>query len=964
MSAFNDLNTTVNQFTVVADLNNSNNQNNPNKQNLGFLSKYTNLDPFQITAFECIEKYNSKLINLIEQADKPTQADQLTKYDEYTQNILITAHTGSGKSLPAEYGIYHTVTTRKQKVIYTSPIKSLSNQKFDDFNKKFSEYGISIGILTGDIKFAPHADCIIMTTEILLNQLLKYLSKSDSDAGNLSKTNLDTKSDTKSNTKSDTDIDFSEVGCIIFDEVHYINDVDRGNVWEQSIMYIPNHIQLIMLSATLNEPEKFGKWIESVQNKPTKIISTTHRVVPLSFNVYYSMTQGLIKKLPKDKTKALPFNELIQLSTTNYKKFDDLMYQRILKFNEFQLKQMNNNRFYASSIINEMLKVYNHENYEENMFPLLFFVLNKKKCIELAKSINTIFNTAIESSRVDAYITKIVGRDSPSNISPFGYLHQMEQFCLVRKLASKGIGIHHSGLLPILKEIVEQLYEMKLIKVLFATETFAVGLNMPTKTVVFCDLAKYSNDGHRLLHSHEFIQMAGRAGRRNIDTKGYVILLPQLFRNQLTTTELTHMIYGGGQKIVSKLNIDELLILRLLKANSTNTIDTTTSTDLRKLTEYVKHSMLADNTKSQITHQQAIVDKLKLSIDTISISEEDNKLIQELISLTNPFFSLNKNQNKRLKELSSDQNLMSKFKTYDSYQSEMAILNDLVNCIEISVQHQLDHLFKHNMIEYDGSTILLTNRGVIGSYVIDQNPIIIADIIMSDFFKKMIQPLSKLKPDLEQNPDPESDTELVIKQNPDTKELLYNIISLFSSLTFDDRLSDSIDICGFIEQNKYNQNIMWKDFIGDLLRKYHTMGDSALIDKFNFDYVWFVDQFVRTSVYPTKESEPDHLFEGNFVRSANRLLNLLNEITNIAQITENKGLMNIFEECRLELFQGKNWLIPDSIYLRKCGFVIQSDGELKNNGSDYTYTYDTSNNVPINNILYNTSIDINEIFSD
>jgi superfamily II RNA helicase len=966
MSTSNDLNIIPNQFTTVADLNYS---LNPNKENLGFLSKYTNLDPFQITAFECIEKYNSKLIDLTTQsdlsiqadpltqtdlsiqADKPIQTNQLIKYDENTQNILITAHTGSGKSLPAEYGIYHTIKTRKQKVIYTSPIKSLSNQKFDDFNKKFSEYGISIGILTGDIKFAPHADCIIMTTEILLNQLLKYLSKS----------------------KSDTDIDFSEVGCIIFDEVHYINDTDRGNVWEQSIMYIPNHIQLIMLSATLNEPEKFGKWIESVQNKPTKIISTTHRVVPLSFSVYYSMTQGLIKKLPKDKTKALPFNELIQLSTTSDKKFDDLMYQRILKFNEFQLKQMNGNKFYASSIINEMLKVFNHENYEENMFPLLFFVLNKKKCIELAKSINTNFNTGKEASQVDSYITKIVGRDSPSNISPFGYLHQMEQFSLVRKLATKGIGIHHSGLLPILKEIVEQLYEMKLIKVLFATETFAVGLNMPTKTVVFCDLGKYSNDGHRLLHSHEFIQMAGRAGRRNIDTKGYIILLPQLFRNQLTTTELTHIMYGGGQKIVSKLNIDELLILRLLKANSTDSTDSTdstisttsadstdltTTTDLRKLTEYVKHSMLADNTKSQIKHQQTIVDKLKITIDTISISEEDDKLIQELISLTNPFFSLNKKQNERLKELSKNLDLMSKFKTYDSYQSEMAILNDLVNCIEISVQHQLDHLFKHNMIEYDGSSILLTNRGVIGSYVIDQNPIIIADIIMSDFFKRMIQPLSKLESVIEQNPDTELEIghNLEIGNNPDTKELLYNLISLFSTLTFDDRLSDSIDICGFIEQNKSNQNIMWKDFIGDLLRKYHTMGESALIDKFNFDYVWFVDQFVRTSVYPTTESEPEHLFEGNFVRSANRLLNLLNEITNIAQITENKGLMNIFEECRLELFQGKNWLIPDSIYLRKCGFVIQSNGELINNGSDNSPTYD--------GLTYDASTDIDEIFSD
>ena len=602
------------------------------------------------------------------------------------------------------------------------------------------------------------------------------------------------------------------------------------------------------------------------------------------------------------------------------------MYQQILNFNEFQLEHITNNRWYPSSVINEMLKVFNHENYEENMFPLLFFILNKKKCVELAKSINTIFNTAKETAEVDAFIIKNVGRNSGSNRSPFSYLHQMEQFDLVWKLAKKGIGIHHSGLLPILKEIVEQLYEMKLIKVLFATETFAVGLNMPTKTVVFCDLAKHSNEGHRLLHSHEFIQMAGRAGRRNIDTKGYIILLPQLFRNQLTTTEMVQMIFGGGQKIVSKLNIDELLILRLLKAN-------TYETNLTKLVEYVKNSMLADSNKSQIAYQQNIVNDLELGVDTIN--KDEQLLIKELIMLTNPVFTLSPKQHKRLKELSSKTDLMSKFRKYESFKLEKNRLSDLINCIEINVQSQLDHLEKHNMISYDGEYIVLTNRGVIGSYIIDQNPIIIADIIMSDFFKKIIQPSS------------ESDI---------SKEHLYNIITLFSVLTFDDHISDSIDIAGFVEQNKSNPNIMWKDFINDLLGKYHSMGETTLIDKFNFDYVWLLDEFIRTSVYPSKVSDSDYLFEGNFVRSVNRLLNLLNEIRNVAQDTENTGLMSIFEKCRLELFQDKPWLIPDSIYLRKCGFVLQTDSSL--------VIYSDSNEDNEDNTNITPKSDFDDVFCD
>jgi superfamily II RNA helicase len=896
--------------------------------NLAFLSKYSHLDPFQIVAFETIDNYNPVPVSVFSETTGTTE----TKYDPLSENILITAHTGSGKSLPAEYAIYNTVKQRKLKVIYTSPIKSLSNQKFYDFNEKFSEYKISIGILTGDIKFAPQADCIIMTTEILLNQLHKYQTKKQvedsltldltldlNSANEVKESNTPSNSCTTNFTPS-VDIDFSQVGCIIFDEVHYINDADRGNVWEQSIMYIPTHIQLIMLSATLNQPEKFGKWIESVQKKKTKIISTNHRVVPLHFNMFYSMTQGNIKKVPKDKINGMKFNELIPLASTVDKIFNDLMYQKVLKFNEYQLKQISGNKWYPSSIINEMLKIFNHENYEENMFPLLFFVLNKKKCIELARSVNITFNTGAEQAEVDAYIKSMVG----SKTSPFNYLKQMDQFTLVSKLAQKGIGIHHSGLLPVLKEIVEQLYEKKLIKVLFATETFAVGLNMPTKTVVFSDLSKYSSEGQRLLYSHEFIQMAGRAGRRNIDTKGYIILLPQLFRNQLTNPELTQMLYGGGQKIVSKLNIDELFILRQLASAGSGTGSGTGSgekIDIAKLSSNIRSSMLADNAQAQIAHQQNIVTKHEQLVSTITT--DDKKQIQELITLTNPVFSLTKDQHKRLNVLKSNPGLMTKFNAHVLYTEEVDKLNDMINHIEIAIRSQLNNLVQHNMVEYDktvpDSEIILTNRGIIGSYIIDQNPIILVDILTSDFFKQMIKTNSV------------ADSSSVVQMDSvpiesvpitPTKDNLYNIISLLSTITFDDHITDPIDFEGFKHQNMSNSNIKWIDFLDQLFDKYRLNGSTSLIEKFNFDYVWLVDEYMRTSVYPTNQNDKDHLFEGNFVRSINRLLNLLNELRTIAEETENKQMMNIFDECRIELLRDKAWLVPDSIYLRKCGFTL------------------------------------------
>ena len=181
------------------------------------------------------------------------------------QHVLITAHTGSGKTLPAEYAIQY-FTERKKKVIYTAPIKALSNQKFNEFTSKYPN--ISFGILTGDIKFNPEADVLIMTTEILRNQLL-YINenKSESSSNN---------TDIFSNFQMDIE---NELGCVIFDEVHYINDRDRGKIWEETIIKLPKQVSLVMLSATIDKPEIFSKWIEERNDgKEVFLIETNHRV--------------------------------------------------------------------------------------------------------------------------------------------------------------------------------------------------------------------------------------------------------------------------------------------------------------------------------------------------------------------------------------------------------------------------------------------------------------------------------------------------------------------------------------------------------------------------------------------------------------------------------------------------------------------------------------------------------------
>ena len=181
------------------------------------------------------------------------------------QHVLVTAHTGSGKTLPAEFAIEHFVKKGK-RVIYTSPIKALSNQKYSEFSKKYPH--ISFGLMTGDIKINPDADVLIMTTEILMNALF-----------------LQTQNDNIEQTSSlQFQIDINaDLACVVFDEVHYINDADRGQTWEKTILMLPKQIQMVMLSATIDAPERFTKWAErGDESKEVYLASPHHRVVPLT----------------------------------------------------------------------------------------------------------------------------------------------------------------------------------------------------------------------------------------------------------------------------------------------------------------------------------------------------------------------------------------------------------------------------------------------------------------------------------------------------------------------------------------------------------------------------------------------------------------------------------------------------------------------------------------------------------
>jgi superfamily II RNA helicase len=436
------------------------------------------------------------------------------------ENVLVTAKTGTGKTLVGEYQILHSLKKQK-RIFYTTPIKSLSNQKFHDLKKIHP----SVGIMTGDIKFCPNADIVVMTTEILRNLLFKQGTTTEH-IGITASLSLD------------------NVDAIIFDEVHYINDPARGKIWEECFVLIPSEINLVLLSATIYKPEPFANWLGNLKQKPIHLISTEYRNVPL----IHKLENGKIVMNHEDKFDSSEYLKYVQ----NYYETE----QKKKKHKE-QVSQKDSDKvvkrdFKDNSFIHKANELVLDLEKNEKL-PALFFVLSRKMCYEYAKKISTTLLTSSETANVKHIIN--------FKLQKFKDVLVSSQYFDLLPLLEKGIGFHHSGVLPILKEITEILFGMGLVKVLFATETFAVGLNMPTKTVVFTSFRKQSDSGYfRMLRPDEYTQMAGRAGRRGKDTEGIVIYLP--IREPEPLAEMKAMMTGLKPSVTSQLKFTYSYVLQ------------------------------------------------------------------------------------------------------------------------------------------------------------------------------------------------------------------------------------------------------------------------------------------------------------------------------------------------------------------------------------------------------------------
>jgi superfamily II RNA helicase len=619
-------------------------------------------------------------------------------------HVLVTAHTGSGKTLPAEFAINY-FTNKNKKVIYTSPIKALSNQKFYEFTKKYPH--ISFGLLTGDIKANPTADVLIMTTEILMNSLFSSSSNTSSETSPLS---------------FQMDIE-NDLGCVVFDEVHYINDADRGQNWEQTILMLPRHIQMVMLSATIDNPTGFAEWIENrapllngLQNimeedvKKVYLASTNHRVVPLTHYGYFATTETPFKTI-KDKAVQQQIrdstNKLVLLRTSAGE-FKDAGYHEVNKMiNLFDKHQMYMKRKFVLNHLVGHLK-------QNEMLPAIVFVFSRKSVEQCAKDITT--NLLEDDSKIP-YIVRNECEQIIRRFSNYREYLELSEYNDLVALLEKGVGIHHSGMIPVLREIVELMISKKYIKVLFATESFAIGLDCPIKTAVFSALTKFDGSSMRHLLPHEYTQMAGRAGRRGIDTVGHVVHCNNLF-DIPSINEYKQILCGKPQKLVSKFKISYPLIFRLFRSPSEKfsqgNPEENPEENIKIKSGLVKQSMLQreldDYIKSgskELEDKCIILDKKKESIVFLRTPPE---ICQEVMNIKENFsmYSAKKQKeyNRRIQDIKSDH------KTFEEDLKKHVEINELQMDIDSSKKN-LEYNEKYAEIQIGHFVEILTEAGFI-----------------------------------------------------------------------------------------------------------------------------------------------------------------------------------------------------------------------------------------------------------
>jgi superfamily II RNA helicase len=766
-------------------------------------------------------------------------------------HVLVCCPTGSGKTLPGEFAInfFH---SQGKKVIYTSPIKALSNEKFYNFTQKYPH--IRIGLITGDIKTNPDADVLIMTTEILLNKL--YQIKSTSTA-------------TNSSVSFEMDIE-NELGCVIFDEVHMITDENRGHVWEQTIMMLPSHIQMIGLSATLDDPEQFAYWLETrgeLSKKGDKEVFLTRkqvRAVPLIHYSFITVHNGVNKTIRDKATQEEIRNATNKLFVIQDEKgiFNDAQYQTNIKmlklFNKHEI------RVKRQHVLNKVAEYL----VQQEMLPALCYVFSRKQLEKCAEEMTT------NLLEFDSKVPYTVDRECQQIIRKLPnyeeYLHLPEYVNTV-KLLRKGVGIHHAGLMPILREMTELLFARGFIKILFCTETMSVGINLPVKTTIFTDIYKHDGNVMRILQGHEYQQSSGRSGRLGLDKIGHAIHLNNLFRN-IDHISYKTMMNGKPQKLTSKFKISYNLLLNLLDIGDTNLvtfasrsmstchIDTQLKTNYYKMTQLQTELDNASNFSMNLRTPRHIIEEylgLQKNSDMFS-----NKRKKEVERATR---SLEEEHRFLKQDLNSYKKIYEKEEEIANLQKEMDQLNTY---FQSGVERVLELLREEDFIE-DQNT--LTLKGKIAAQLRETHCLVFANLLYKNQFDNLSSKQLVALFSCFTNINVQEDRKAFFPKSEDTS--VQEIVKL---------VAESYNSCQDIELKR---NIV-----------------SGMDYNIHYDLLNYVEEWCDTTDVETcklllqKIGEEKEIFLGEFVKALLKINNISSEMEKIAEMTGNIAFLSKLKE--------------------------------------------------------------------
>jgi len=761
------------------------------------------------------------------------------------ENVLVTAKTGSGKTLVGEVQIAYSLR-KGMRVFYTTPIKSLSNQKFNDLKNQFTN--ATVGIMTGDMKFCPDADVVIMTTEILRNLLFKQGS-STKDIGPTASLTLD------------------GLDAVIFDECHYINDKDRGHIWEEIMILLPPEVKMVMLSATLDHPEYFAEWLGNLKKRPINLISTEYRIVPLTHTLWY-----------KDEFHTL-------MDARNH--YDDQVYKGWIAWrlgqekahDKFQQKVRDaraagkegpvEGKTRPTSFLHQMNALIVTLE-QKQLLPALFFVLSRKDCEKYAQKVESTLITSSEKAEV-IHIWNYQLRKHRAELEKLGQYHH------IRSLVERGIAFHHSGLVPMLKEIIEILFSKGFIKVLFATETFAVGINMPTKTAVFVGVKKFDEEVNdmRILTTAEYLQMAGRAGRRGLDTMGTVIYLPD--RNPLEPHEMQAMMCGSKSPVTSRMEFDYDFILKTIQSGNTSWMDILEKSFWRR-----QRQELIDDYEADSAKKRKQMEKLQITAYELGIIQQKVEMEYQLTVLTN---SKRRKMEQQLAVWKAEHNGLkwdTAVRDYDEAKELQRLLDrnarDLEKLKDTSsaVERKVAVLKSLGFLREDTTP---TTLGTLATELNESD-----SLLISQFY---LMPESR---DLE------------------PQELLAVLAGCILDGKKDNVSLDDIKVPRIVKDSLYTLNDRWEKLC------YTEEEHGSSISKWKMGSGWIGPMWDWMEGFSTGEICAKYeIYEGNLTRSVMKLYNMLEEWRSMATFCEHADVLEKFRDAHMILLTKA--VIQDSLYL-------------------------------------------------